>query len=363
MVNQSLILMEMKSIIKQNLFITAGILITLYICYLRLIITRLPKDISIKATIVETICYLLITICFVSLFLYTIYKLYKIIYNKSFKTSNNIVVILFKYILQIYTGCLTALDNYIKHTLLQTHLGYYLKTISIVCNKIFNNKRSVNFAIAYFSLDLFPKIFLLLCFTLDTYNHKFNYIYQFACLLLIPLIYRYLVFTFREFSEHNIAQINGVILIYKFHSGAIMTTQDIIDTCKGITFEDDIYASQIPGYTVRVVDLSQEFKQTYMTPDDNLSETLIFYSDQFTFFQKVRRNVDILEKIQVKYDIYFNLIRYLLYSILWLYILVYTEILSYDTLSTIQDNKILKDMFNFLSAIVNKEEPFSGHDI
>src|SRR5271154_1801065 len=341
--------MEMKSIMIKNLImIIIGCIIVTYFVYFRLIFIRLPKEL-INQSDFHTILYTLAATISLTLFFYTVYKLYKIHYITWYKPPTNILILwlsnqistLFK----VYYNSLKAFDDFIKHTILVEHLGQILKSLSVIFIKIFTKVKSKKYIIIYTMLDLMPKIIFLIAFSFDVYNHKFYYSYQLVGILFIPLLYKYILFTLREFSEHNIKDMNESILIYYFHSGQIMTSEDIIDNCKGIINPKDTYYNPKQRFSLHVVDLSESYKQECFDNGRQLTDDLMFYSKQMNFFQRIRGNVARLE-IQNKYTIYFNLIRYTIYSILWLYILVYLDIISLDSVT-------------FLENIQDSSEPFS----
>jgi hypothetical protein len=312
-----------------KLMIITGSIIVTYYLYIRLIIKRLPKDLATES-IFNEIFYILAAIVSMILLIYTMYKLYKIHYLKSDKPSTNIFIKSLNNqintLSKLYYDGLIALDDFIKHTILVEHLGEILKSFSKIFLNIFIKVKSKKYIFAYIILDSMPKLIVLIAFCFDVYNHKFCYMYQLAFVLLIPLLYKYIIFTLREFSEHNIKDMNEHILIYYFHSGQIMTSEDIINNCKGITNPKDTYYNSEERFSLRVIALSEEYKQECFNNNRELTDDLMFYTKQMNFFQRIRSYVARLET-QNKYNIYFNLIRYTIYSILWLYILVYTGIL------------------------------------
>jgi len=224
-----------------------------------------------------------------------------------------------------YYNSLKALDDFIKHTILVEHLGQILKSLSVIFIKIFTKVKSKKYIIIYTMLDLMPKIIFLIAFSFDLYNHKFYYSYQLVGILFIPLLYKYILFTLREFTFIQ------------------------NDNSKSIINLKDTYYNPKKRFSLHVVDLSENYKQEFFDNGRELRDDLMFYSKQMNFFQRVRGNVARLE-IQNKYTIYFNLIRYTIYSILWLYILVYLDIISLDSVT-------------FLENIQHSSEPFSGINI
>jgi len=129
------------------------------------------------------------------------------------------------------------------------------------------------------------------------------------------------------------------VLIFKFEDNTIMNTQDIID----FTLDDK---GKTNRYSAMPVELSNELTQICYNDGGDITLTLAYYLPQFNTFTKLRNIVHILEQLHHKYHIYFNIIRFFLYSLLWVYILIYTKILPIDT-------------FTFLFHIVDKIDPFS----
>ena len=341
MVNQSMTPMEMKSNINKILLILISSSIILSYISLRFISTKLPKELLIQPDIFIVVSYSCIFMTFVGLTFVSLYSLYKTkhsVYNNKFIThckhyANKIIKLFYK--------SLKTLDDFIKHELFINHTGQILKTFGLKITQILKYKISKRYLIIYLLCNIIPRVFILFIFSIDIlYLHKFQYVYKVAWLLIIPLLYRYLIFTYKEFSEHNINQMLQHVLIFKFEDNSIMNTQDIIE----FTIE-----SKSKKYSAIRVELSKELTQICYNTGGDITQTLAYYLPQFNIFTKLYSIIAIFEQLH-KYNIYFNLIRFLLYSLLWLYILIYTEILSIDT-------------FTFLLNIIDRKEPFSGDDL
>jgi hypothetical protein len=345
--NLFLMLMDMKLIMnKNNIFIAFGILIISYILYIRVILVRLPKELPTQPDLFESISYSLIASIFFSLFLYATYRLYRR-YNTVI-TSENFVIVWLKYqifkpILDWYYKSLKALDYYLKDVLLVNHLGTALNAFGTIFNSIFSRVVSKKYFFTYLCFDLLSKFFILLIFSYDVYHHNFHYIYKASLLLLIPILYKYIVFTLREFAEFNIRDIYGDILIYYFHSGIIMTADDIINNCKGTISLEDNYHNLDPKFSMHVIALTEPYKQECYANGRNLIDDIMFYEKQLNFYIRIRSSIAKLDN-QTKYNIYFDCIRYGVYSMLWIYILVYIGM-------GLPDDTLLE--------IFNDEEPFS----
>jgi hypothetical protein len=131
------------------------------------------------------------------------------------------------------------------------------------------------------------------------------------------------------------------VLIFRFEDNSIMNTQDII----GFTNEP-----KTKKYSAIPVELSKELTQICYDKGGDITQTLAYYLPQFNIFTKLRSIVAIFEQLQHKYNVYFNLIRFFLYSVIWFYILLYTQILPIDTIS-------------FILNLRDTLEPFSGLEL
>jgi hypothetical protein len=341
-----MIIMAMKLNINKIILILIGASMIIFYIYFRFIVTKLPRDLMIQPQLILAVSYSCICIIFIFLTVRNLYLLYKVNYHITYTMDNRFIYL--KYylnkVIQLCYKSLKIIDDFIKHTLLINHTGKLLKAFGLILKRFLIYNSSNKYLIIYLLCNVIPRFFVLFMFSIDIlYFHKFQYVYQFAWLLTIPLIYSYLLYTYKEFSEHNIHEILQDILIFRFDDKTIMNTQDVIDFT--------LTECKTKKYSAIPVELSKELTQICYNEGGDITLTLAYYIPQFNMFTKLRKIVDILEQLQTKYNIYFNLIRFFLYSMLWLYILIYTQSITNDTVNYI---------IELLLLIQDTQEPFTG---
>ena len=325
---------EMKLIILKNfLFGFVGFLIISYLFYTRLILVKLPKNLSPNLSFGEILILIILILIFFLLFLSNSYKILKLFFNEDHKQKHffkDSVIFtwirtqLNTYIISAYWNSLKTLDHFIKHILVKNYIGKNLKIFakSIIHYCKLESLFSNNFLYIYLILDIMPKFIVLCLFIIDVFiKHKFHYVYLCSWLLLIPLIYKYFLFTFKEFAEATMNAININYIYTKFHNGDIMYTEDHITECiKNIEFRFD--KTNFEPFEVNVIALAENVKEA-CTSEEDVVETLFFYGNQFAFFTQIRRNVAIFESFNENFGIPFNIIRYLFYTLFLIYVLNY----------------------------------------
>jgi hypothetical protein len=326
MVNLYTIKMEMKLTIKNFLMGVLGFIIIFYYIYLRLILVRLPKNLSQNLDLIDILFLTIIIAIFAFLTIYNYCYYFNLKYtiitnNPNFK--QNIILGIKNLVTAIkknFFYCLTTVDNLIKHEMLKNNLGIGLKKgIKFIYTKInFMYKSSSGFYIFYFAFDFLPKMIVLTSFIFDLFLYsKFDYVYKLSFLLIIPLIFNYILFTYKEFAEFNINLLNIDVIYFKFHDGTIMSTDDHIQEATILEFDPK------EPFRFNVVELSEEFKTHCYNTNDNITETILFYSEQFGFFKKIRRDIAIFDLYKAAIGIPFNIIRFFIYFLLWSYVLFY----------------------------------------
>jgi hypothetical protein len=335
---------------KNNIFITFGIFIISYIVYIRIILVRLPKELPTQPDLLQYVSYSLIASIFVYLFIYTSYRLYQKYSNKT-STKESFFIHWFKHhifnlVLDWYYNSLKAFDDYVKHTLLGKDLGQWLKTFgSSITSRV--TRKSNKFLVVYLLFDIFPKYVILLVFTLDVcYFHEFHYTYKLAWVLLIPLLYKYIVFTYKEFSEHNIIGMATDVFVVKYKDGTHMTIEEVII----YILEEDF----TKRFKVYYVELTDELKQICYDNGGDITATIDYHSKAFILFATIRSYVELLTLVQAKYNLLLNFIRYGIYSILWIYILIYIGIVFIDVITLLEIFNDMEEPFS-VTSIVNHE--------
>lgn len=300
----------------------------------RLVIVRLPKDIQH----ISIYFSMFMAITFGIMILRIIYIWIKAKYFKN-QPANKILTqlqtIFIKPIITKYWLSMATVDNYIKHYLLSPYLGPILLRISefLLFTVKLRNRTSINYKIIFMSLDILPKSILLLAFGIDILlYHQLYYTYKFSGILLIPLIFKYLIFTFREFSEFNITLMNDEILLITSLENNQLTTEDLLNECVGL-YRVDTIGSDYDFTTYRKIFVREEYLPD--SPEES-KKILITASREFEIFMGIRKAVYQFDNFPYYWKfLQFNFLFYLSYLCLWLYILFLPEC---HFLLFIQDN-------------------------
>jgi hypothetical protein len=299
MVYLFLIKMEKKLImtnkIKNIIYIIIGLYFILMLFIYRLIIIRLPKDLD---NINLIFCVIFIIINF-----FCIYKTLKSLFNLEVKNLK-----FMQYLQHFYVNSMKNVDNIIKHKYLGPEiLGKSLLYITTFFFKKINDNNSI---ITFLVLDVLPKLIFIFIFIFDIYiKQQFCYIYSYGWILLLPLIFSYILYTFKEFALVNIQ------IIYKNHLIFYNNIYEII------LYDDFIKALQ--KTSLNKINSLQEI--AYITLINNTNEkyqeTLDFYINQLYIFINMYTSIIFFEQLKhlSLYKI-FLLMNYLSLMCIWLYI-------------------------------------------
>ena len=164
----------------------------------RFIRQRLPKDIPFHLT--EYGCILLIYIC-------CIYLLVITLLITEFKTKNDTLGLIIDYIYKP----LKVLDEAIK-----TKLIYYHNKVIAFCVKSKYEAHRIydegNHVIIYYSLNIFPRLILVTVLFFDIfYFGKIVYLYKIILLGLLPLLYKYIIYSLKYAKEYYITQFELIV--------------------------------------------------------------------------------------------------------------------------------------------------------
>jgi hypothetical protein len=195
-----------KNIIKNILIAGLGFYFIISPILFKVILIRLPRDI-------QEIPLILIL---ASLVIYS-YLVLNLLKSYFLQNENRLSTLIKAYVslpLQhFYISSMIYIDDYIKHTLLgQKYVGENLLKITQHLNKRLTEKTCT---IIFIFLDIVPRVVFLFLFFVDVVIYqRLGYIYYFGFLTLIPLIYRYLIYTFKGFALHNIKDF--LVSVYLF---------------------------------------------------------------------------------------------------------------------------------------------------
>lgn len=307
--NQYTINMEKRSLI--IIKISIGLYFILSPILFKIIIIRLPKSIFVIKTFF--VIFLLLLFFIISV---------KILYNAFFfKKKNKITEIMVKNIIKplndFYWGNLHLIDNYIKHNIMGPDiLGKNLLKLGAYINNYLYDRNSIRYLILFLLMDVVPKIVLLcLSFTDVFIFQEFSYIYKWGWVGLIPLCFRYILYTFRGFSEYNITYMHEGFLYFFTLKGEELTTSSLLENCKNIYHKDTIDSFGVPQ---RRVALRQE-ANTKEENDIILDDYLL----QFDSFMQLHMSVYVFDSLRKDFwYILFTFYYYFFQFNIWLYIFI-----------------------------------------
>ena len=187
-----------------------GLFFLLLIFYFRLIRERLPTDLQTNVTFFRLCIYFYLASFFLFLMVYSIVKLFIT------STSNSKFSELIHFFSNIFYTSLIAFYDSIKE---------YFKDSDYICfGKV--HQKSGMFLFKFINtpykqiiflivLDILPKFLVLFAFVLDVFVfNKFYYLYKFSFFLLLPLILRFLQYTFDIFCTTNIEHFDTILAFY-----------------------------------------------------------------------------------------------------------------------------------------------------
>lgn len=309
MANQYMINMEKKltTIFK----ISIGLYVILSPIFFKIIIIRLPKNIL-------TIKVFFVVLLLLFFFLISFKILYKaFIFRKKNKITEKITQNILKPLSDFYWGNLHLIDSYIKHDIMGSNiLGKNLLKFGVYINRYLYDRNSERYLILFFIFDVIPKIILLLLYFTDVFIFKeFSFIYKWGWIGLIPLCFRYILYTFREFAEHNIKYMHEEFLYFFTLKDEELTTFSLLETCKNIYHKDTIDSFGVPQ---RRVALRQE-ASTQEENDIILDDYLL----QFDSFMQLNMSVNVFDSFKKDFwYILFTFYYYFLQFNIWLYIFI-----------------------------------------
>lgn len=315
----------MKLIIKNYLFIILGVIIVSYIFCVRILIDKLPKELPIIVTTAEIFLYIAIVLWFFLLSIFMLVIWYK--RRKNTVLRNSYLECIVKPLLNFYWKCLESLDNLIKDNISPRILGKNLLRFSKYYNdKIIIAKDQRKILCMYiFFVSLPGYLFLSIFFVDIIIIKKFVYIYKFAWLLLIPLSFNYIIFTFKEFSQFNInLYIKDICDIYYNNSREEVTVQEFLENSRLLC--SLLYKNQeiddIP--TLAAINLKDSYLiKSNLSENDDISARVMIFAQNLMVFRNIYMHTIIFNGIHHIYGPILNSIKYFCYACIWLYILLH----------------------------------------
>lgn len=174
------------------LLILLGTTMITWIIWVRFIRERLPKDIPFELT--EISFYVLLYVC--CIYLYII---------KSLLIPKETNPIITKIIKILYTPLVT-LDESVKNNKLFFKLYNKILIYAIIRVDSFTYSQSKMIYICY---NILPRAFLVTLLSINVfYFHRLELIYDFIFIGLIPLLHRYIKYSFKHAKEQYIKTLN-----------------------------------------------------------------------------------------------------------------------------------------------------------
>lgn len=261
----------------------------------KLIILKLPRDLN-QINLIFSIVFILINF----------FQLYKTL-NSLFKIETKQLKCIIN-LQEFYIDAMKNIDNIIKHKYLGPDLlGKTLLQVATFLYKKINDNNSI---ITLFMCDILPKLCFIFIFIFDiTIKQQLCYIYVYGWLLLLPLIFKYILFTFKEFALVNIE------IIYKNHLSFYNKNYDII------LYDDFLIALQKTNFNKINALIEIKYIILIHHVEENYDAHLDFYKDQLYIFINIYTSVIFFEQVKTLslYKI-FLLIHYIFLLCIWLYI-------------------------------------------
>jgi len=314
--------------IKNNIYKIIGMLLLIILIYFRFR-DKMPRDIIQ----LDFLFVFLITVIFACYLILIIHRIIKYSFRKE-KKSNEITNYFILYIIQPVNNFIkqsySSFDYYIKDDLLGSKiLGPFLNNSMV----FFIRKIGVffrDYRIAFIIFDIIPKCLIILVLFIDiiVFNHL-RLVYYFSWMPLIPLIFRYIIFTFRDFIEFNIKDfVDKYIQIKSLDPEYYFSSQDIIDECCNI-YKENIFDLCSQEYLNRDFAIPLNVGRLYILKDlvidaysdDNDIEHA--FDELLLIFNNLRISRQIIYYIdncrRYWYYLYFDLFRFLSYTLIWAY--------------------------------------------
>lgn len=263
---------------KKLFYILLGVVLTLYIIYIRLIVIRAPRDLILfNSTYNYKLIFIMSMGIIISLFL--VYKNMRIILEK--KESNNIINQLITTLNKTITNSFNELFNFILFTFVKEPY----EVCSLFAKKFYALFSKITEGI-FIYINILLKFIILIVFLIDVfYFFRLNYFYKALILLCISICISIVMFILDKVA-------NNLPLIESY---------------------------LIKGETVDSV--TKKVNLTFSASPGNENIDLDYTVEEYAICSKIRQYLDIYFSLNHYYLPRFNIIMHLLYLFGWLYIL------------------------------------------
>lgn len=301
--------------------ILIGFVIVSYIIYSRLFMIRVPRDLYNTLTIIQVTFYVVILLYFVILLIYNCYKF--INKNKSKESSKYINFMLEilqnpKNPLIFLYDSLVSFDIFIKNNLpqhdIRRNYGHF------ICEKLnyFLAKKDPLSIYTLLGLVIIPQFCCCFAFAFDILLYQnFYYFYKIIWFLIIPVVIHYIIYSIDFNTEAQLAYLND-FLIFKIIGNNTESIPINIDKwyeirqlLKTDDEKEDIFCA---------IYLTEETLESISDPEIRAVILQNCLDNMYLFFD-CRAYLTKFKEIRQKWIIPFNIIRYTVYILCWLYVL------------------------------------------
>lgn len=314
----------MKIKLSDLFFIFLGLSVVFFIIYGRIIFVRLPRNIFPVENEFFVFSYI---ICAVSILLLLILNI-RLYVRKKFP-NNNIKTSWFQEALKHPWNPLTwisrsllELDIYIKNEApaYDEYCSYLDKGLLSIGTFLLKKKQTAIYTL--FGLKIGIELYVSFIFLMDViYFNKFNFFYKNIWLLIIPPIISYILYSIKVLVNVNLESLNEVLEL------RILPSTDIPEILiKDLLPEISVYqryfiyksgSEDIICYNA----LKKEFAKDM--PENVQVNTLTYCVDFLTELFKLYEFIEEYELIKIKYEIMLNIVKYVIYFVGWVYILLH----------------------------------------
>ena len=204
-----------------NILPILGFFIVSYIIYNRLFKIRDPRELYYINDLAFMFLNSILLLSSVTILIITIHNYYKLLTNKINNQSDSAIVQTLKKLynsaknpIHLWASSLIALDIAIKNNIpyYDNHKDY-LDVIILYISRIFckYNKLSITLLLGF---SIITQSIVTSCFFIDiVIFYKFFYFYKTLCLLIIPLIISYLIYSITVFITVNLTSLEDVLFL------------------------------------------------------------------------------------------------------------------------------------------------------
>ena len=291
-----------------------GSIIIYYFFNFRIFKSKIPKE--LRQDLFADGHYMLIIglLLTIALFVYLIIVNLKTIFNKEIKMKFTILL----QINVLYNKSLKTFDDFIiNNTFISNYIGEWTEALGLFLFHRFNTKiRKIALMVLVYVL---PKYLILFGFMVDVFIFKeFFYIYLFSPLVLVKFVFDYLFYQISDFCNINIEAIDEILIIRNTNTFQRVSTMQVILHYCGLE-------NHLENHFI-AIELTPEFLDKFKNERFSVTDTINTYKNFLYNNLMLIKNFEITFRCYYKetYLPYFNVILYIVYSFIWLYILIYS---------------------------------------